>query len=348
MPLLVKARSFLRNLFSSGRRNGDLDQEIHAHLEMLIEENIRAGMPPKEAQRAARMELGGAEQVKEQVREVRVGNWLHSVISDCRYGLRQLRKNPGFTAVAVVTLAMAIGANAVVFGVLNALILRPLNVPQAESLYGLELNKWGWESYPDYVDLRDRNRSFDGLAAYNIAQTGLDTGENGSPSWVYEVSGNYFDVLGIAPYLGRLIHASDEHGPNSAPYMVLTYAFWHSRFQDDPGVVGRIVQLNKHPFTIVGVAQPGFHGTFLFFSPDFFVPMVNQEQVSVVGANALNTRGTRWIFELIGHLKTGVTPLAHTWKRLTPRTTPKSAFRWCVQVFMATSLAVRYGHLLQD
>jgi len=308
MPLLVKARSFLRNLFSSGRRDGDLDQEIHAHLEMLIEENIRAGMPPKEAQRAARMELGGAEQVKEQVREVRVGNWLHSVISDCRYGLRQLRKNPGFTAVAVVTLAMAIGANAVVFGVLNALILRPLNVPQAESLYGLELNKWGWESYPDYVDLRDRNRSFDGLAAYNIAQTGLDTGENGSPSWVYEVSGNYFDVLGIEPYLGRLIHASDEHGPNSAPYVVLTYAFWHSRFQDDPGVVGRIVQLNKHPFTIVGVAQPGFHGTFLFFSPDFFVPMVNQEQVSVVGANALNTRGTRWIFELIGHLKTGVTP----------------------------------------
>ena len=308
MPLFEKARSFLRNLFSSGRSDGDLDQEIHAHLEMLIEENIRAGMPPKEAQRAARMELGGAEQVKEQVREVRVGNWLHSVISDCRYGLRQLRKNPGFTAVAVVTLAMAIGANAVVFGVLNALILRPLNVPQAESLYGLELNKWGWESYPDYVDLRDRNRSFDGLAAYNIAQTGLDTGENASPSWVYEVSGNYFDVLGIEPYLGRLIHASDEHGPNSAPYMVLTFAFWHSRFQDDPGVIGRIVQLNKHPFTIVGVAQRGFHGTFLFFSPDFFVPMVNQEQVSVVGANALNTRGTRWIFELIGHLKTGVTP----------------------------------------
>jgi predicted permease len=308
MPLLVKARSFLRNLFSSGRRDGDLDQEIRAHLEMLIEENIRAGMPPKEAQRAARIELGGAEQVKEQVREVRMGNWLHSVISDCRYGLRQLRKNPGFTAVAVVTLAMAIGANAVVFGVLNALILRPLNVPQPESLYGLELNKWGWESYPDYVDLRDRNRSFDGLAAYNIAQTGLDTGENVSPSWVYAVSGNYFDVLGIQPYLGRLIHASDEHGPNSAPYMVLTYAFWHSRFQDDRGVVGRIVQLNKHPFTIVGVTQPGFHGTFLFFSPDFFVPMVNQEQVQVVGANALNTRGTRWIFELIGHLKAGVTP----------------------------------------
>ncbi len=94
MPLLVKARSFLRNLFSTRRVDVDLDQEVHAHLELLTEENIRAGMPPKEAQRAARIELGGIEQVKEQVREERIGNWLHSVISDCRYGIRQLRKNP--------------------------------------------------------------------------------------------------------------------------------------------------------------------------------------------------------------------------------------------------------------
>ena len=94
-----------------------------------------------------------------------------------------------------------------------------------------------------------------------------------------EASGNYFDVLGIQPYLGRFFHASDEHGPNSAPYIVLTYAYWHSHFQDDRGVVGRTVQLNKHPFTIVGVAPPEFRGTLLFFFPDFWVPMVNQEQV---------------------------------------------------------------------
>src|SRR6266404_1512639 len=308
MPLLVEVRSFLRNLFSSRRVDGDLDREIHSHLEMLIDENIRAGMPPKEAQRAARIELGGSEQVKEQVREARIGNWLHSVLSDCRYGIRQLRKNPGFAAAAVVTLAVAIGANAVVFSALNALILRPLNVPQAQSLYATERTSdmWSYESYPNYLDLRDRNRSFDGLAAYTISQAGLDTGENPSRAWVVEVSGNYFDVLGIQPYLGRFFHGSDEHGPNSAPYIVLTYAYWHSHFQDERGVVGRTVQLNKHPFTVVGVAPPEFHGTLLIFSPDLFVPIVDQEQVD--GENLLNDRRDRWVMSAMGHLKAGVTP----------------------------------------
>jgi predicted permease len=307
MPLLAKARSFFRNLFFFDRRDSDLDQELRSHLEMLIEENTRAGMPLREAQRAARIELGGNEQVKEQVREVRMGNWLHSVASDCRYGLRQLRKNPGFTAVAVLTLAVAIGANAVVFAVLNALILHPLNLPDADSLFGIQHGNEAssYQSYPDYLDLRDRNHSFNGLAAYNVAQAGLDTGEDPSRVWLYEVSGNYFEVLGIHPYLGRVFHGSDEHGDNSAPYIVLSYAYWHTRFQDDRGVVGHTVQLNKHPFTIVGVAPPEFHGTLVFFNPDFFVPIVNQEQVE--GENLLNARGKRWVFMTMGHLKTGVT-----------------------------------------
>ena len=150
-----------------------------------------------------------------------------------RFSLRVLRKSPGFTIAAVLTLALAIGANAVVFGVLNALILRPLNVPQAQSLYAIERgsDKAIVQSYPDYLDLRDRNRSFDGLAAYGLAAAGLDTGNNPSPAWVYEVTGNYFDALRIQPYLGRFFHASDEHGPNSAPYIVLPYAYWHSHFR---------------------------------------------------------------------------------------------------------------------
>jgi predicted permease len=307
MPLLTKARSFFRNLFFFDRRDSDLDQEIHSHLEMLIEENIRAGMPPSEAQRAARIELGGSEQVKQQVREVRIGNWLHSVASDCRYGLRQLRKSPGFTAVAIVTLAMAIGANAIVFSVMNALILHPLNVPQAESLYQLMRgkDKAGNHSFPDYLDLRDRNRTFDELVACDGAVAGLDTGVNPSSAWVALVSGNYFDALSIQPYLGRFFHPSDEHGPNSAPYIVLTHAYWHARFHDDPGVVGRVVQVNKNPFTIVGVTPEGFHGTLVFFFPDFFVPIVNQEQLE--GKNNLNERGKRWVFAVMGHLKAGIT-----------------------------------------
>jgi predicted permease len=229
---------------------------------------------------------------------------------DLRYALRQLRKSPGFTLAAALTLAMAIGANAVVFSVLNGLILRPLNVPQAESLYGIERasdkDMDMTQSYPDYLDLRERNRSFEDLAAFSVPQVALDTGENPSPVWGMEASGNYFDALLIQPYLGRLFHASDEHGPNSAPYIVLSYAYWHSHFHDDRGVVGRIVQVNKHPFTILGVTPPEFRGTIVFVSPNFFVPMVDHEQVD--GATDMNDRGSRWVFMVVGHLKPGVTP----------------------------------------
>jgi predicted permease len=229
---------------------------------------------------------------------------MQTLWQDLRFAIRMLKKNPGFTIVAVLTLAVAIGANAVVFSAMNGLILRSLNVPQAQTLYTLEhgSDKDSSESYPDYLDLRDRSRSFDGLIAYNIDQAGLDSGKNPSRAWVFEVSGNYFDALGIQPYLGRVIHPSDEHASD----IVLTYAYWHSHFQDDRSVVGRVLHLNSHPFTVIGVTPPGFRGTVLIFSPDVFVPVVNQGQDDA--ANLLNARGNRWIGEVLGHLKAGVTP----------------------------------------
>ena len=231
---------------------------------------------------------------------------MSGMAQDLRYALRQLRKSPGFTVAAVLTLAMAIAANAAVFSVMNGLILRPLNVPQAQSLYTIERasDKDPSQSYPDYLDLRDRNHSFDDLAAYSIPQAALDTGAGPSPTWGVEASGNYFDVLRIKPYLGRFFHASDEHGPNSAPYIVLSYAYWHSHFHDDHGVVGRTVQVNKHPFTVLGVAPAEFRGTLIFFSPNFFVPLVNCEQVD--GSDCLRDRGNRSIM-VLGHLKQGIT-----------------------------------------
>ncbi len=225
---------------------------------------------------------------------------------DLLYALRILRKSPSFAIAAIVTLAVAIGANAVVFGALNALILRPLNVPHAQSLYEVGRANSQNESYPSYLDLRDHNRSFDGLAAVAFTHAGLETGEGPSRVWGYSTSGNYFDVLGIQPYLGRFFHASDEHGPDSAPYIVLTYAYWHAHLHDDPGVVGRAVQFDKHPFTVIGVAPPGFRGTFVAFSPGFFVPIVMQ------GRDLLNARGNRWIDDVIGHLKAGITPAEAT------------------------------------
>jgi predicted permease len=305
MKLLAYFRSLSAQFFHRSQTEVDLQEELNTHIQNRADDLEHSGLSRAEAERRARIEFGGRERIKEEVRESLGGNFVETLMQDVRYSLRVLRKSPGFTIAAVATLALAIGANAVVFGVLNALILRPLQVPQAQSLYSVEFAN-SWHSYPDYLDLRDRNRSFDALAAYAITQVGMDTGENPSSDWAYETSGNYFDALTLRPYLGRFFHASDEHGPNSAPFIVLSYAYWHSRFQDDRGVAGRVVRLNKHPFTIIGVAPPEFHGTVLFFAPDFYVPMVNEEQVD--GENFLNVRGTRWIITVLGHLKAGVTP----------------------------------------
>ncbi len=235
--------------------------------------------------------------------------------ANLRLAFRQLRKAPGFALTAVITLALAIGANSIVFSVLNALVLRPLNVPNPGNLYMVERN-YGSEttpsqSYPDYRDLRDQNRSFDSLVMYDIrGGVGLDTGK-GNPSvvWPYLVSGNYFDALGIQPYLGRFIHASEEHGKNSMPEIVLSYALWHSYFNGDRDVIGRVVHMNKHPFTIIGVAPADFRGTELFFAPDLWAPIVNLPQVS--DADFLEERGNHSAWT-IGHLKPNVTPESAT------------------------------------
>jgi predicted permease len=304
-------RRFFTRLFNlaSGRLHDErLREEIEEHIALGTAENLRAGLSPVEARRQAILKFGGVEAIREDYRAESGLPLIENLLQDVRFSFRVLRKSPGFTLTAVLTLAMAIGANAIVFGMLDALILHPLNVPQEQSLYAIQhgSDHNPSQSYPDYLDLRDRNHCFDDLAAYSIDQAGLDTGENPSRAWIYEVTENYFDVLGIQPYLGRFFHSSDEHGPNSAPYLVLPYAYWHSHFQADPGVVGRVVQLNKHPFTILGVAPPEFHGTIVFLSPDLFVPMVNQEQVE--GWNGLNARGKRWVHLAMGHLKAGVTP----------------------------------------
>ncbi|HTS47393.1 MAG TPA: ABC transporter permease [Bryobacteraceae bacterium] len=305
MKLLAYLRSLSAQFFQRSQTEADLEEELNTHIQARADDLERSGLSRAEAERRARIEFGGRERIKEEVRESLGGNFIETMMQDVRYSLRVLRKSPGFTIAAVATLALAIGANSVVFGVLNALILRPLQVPQAQSLYSVEMGS-SWHSYPDYLDLRDRNRSFDALAAYAITQVGMDTGGNPSSDWAYETSGNYFDALSLQPYLGRFFHGSDEHGPNSAPFIVLSYSYWHSRFQDDRGVVGRVVRLNKHPFTIIGVAPPEFHGTVLIFAPDFYVPLINEEQVD--GENYLNVRGTRWIITILGHLKAGVTP----------------------------------------
>jgi predicted permease len=224
---------------------------------------------------------------------------------DFSYAFRRLHKSPGFAVAAVVTLALGICANAVVFSVLNDVVLKPLNVPGGKNVYQVQ---WPTgepsESYPDYVDLRDRNRSFDGLIAYEISTAGLDSNGKAAPVWMYTASGNYFDVLGVQPFLGRVFHSNDEHGPNSAPYIVLSFDYWKSHFQSDRDVVGRTVRLNKYLYTVLGVAPEGFRGTELFYEPALWAPIVNQQQIE--GSSNLDSRTNRGRW-LVGRLKSGVT-----------------------------------------
>jgi predicted permease len=299
--------NWISNIFRRPKLFDDLSEEMRLHVEERMEQLKREGLSAREAERQARIAFGNLALIEERSREIWQWPTLESIWSDVRFAMRQLRRSPGFTIAAVLTLALAIGANAVVFSILNAFLLRPLNVARPESLYQLQhgYEASAYQSYPDYIDLRDRNRSFDSLVAYTADEVGLDAGGDPTEVWVEEASGNYFDALGIQPYLGHFFHAADEHGPNSAPYIVLSYEYWHTHFQNDRSVVGREVQLNRHPFTILGVAPPDFNGTLLFFNPSMFVPIVEHP---ALGADDLTTRGDRWVFETMGYLKPGVTP----------------------------------------
>jgi predicted permease len=310
MKLLDSIRCSIAALFQHSPKNAEMEEELRSHVQHRADDLERGGLSRAEAEQRARVEFGGYERYRQESYEAAGNHFFERLLQDVRFGLRVLAKSPGFTMVAVLTLALAIGANAVVFSMMNGLVLRPLNVPRAKNIAMIEqANGVPMQSYPDYLDLRDRNRSFDDLIAYQITRAGLDSGGSAVPAWLYETSGNYFDALEIQPYLGRFFHASDEHGENSSPHIVLSYAYWSSHFHGDPGAVGRTVQLNKHPYTILGVAPQEFRGTELFYAPDFWVPLVDQEQVD--GWSLLKQRTARALW-LVGHLKAGVTPAQAT------------------------------------
>ena len=228
------------------------------------------------------------------------------LLQDLRYALRQLLRSPGFALTAIVTLALGIGANVVVFSVLNSLVLRPMNFPNANQVYTVQPSQGGVNlSYPDYIDLRDRNISFSSLAAARLARVGLETASGAQPVFGYIVSGNYFGTLGLQPYLGRFIQPADDRNPGASAYVVLSYNCWHNRFGSDKGIVGRTIHLNKAPYVVLGVAPKGFQGTEKLFGAEFWAPMMNEEQIE--GYSWLTSRGDLGLWG-VGRLKPGVTP----------------------------------------
>jgi predicted permease len=296
------------NTFSRSKLRQEIDAEIQSHVAMRIADSIAAGMSPEEARRDALIRFGSRVVIRERTTAADAATAFDAVARDLRYAARQLRRSPAFAITALVTLTLGIGANVIVFSVLNALLMKPLDVPLPDRLYNVVHKEAGYDnqSYPDYLDFQHRNTTFSDMVAYRIQNAGLTTGNTADHCWYYKVSGNYFDMLGVQPAQGRLFHASDEDGPNSAPYIVLSNDFWRSHFDSDPHIIGRTVDINKYPFTIIGIAPAAFHGTEMFLWPDFWMPMVESPD-DTEGANFLSNRGMHNIW-VLGRLKPGVTP----------------------------------------
>jgi predicted permease len=301
----------IANLSGRPRVEQEIDAELRPHIALGSDDNATQGILPENARRAWLPRFGSPAIVKEQVAPADAALILDGLVRDVRFALRQLGRSPGFAITAIVTLALGIGANVVVFGVLNAVVLHQLEVRDPSRLYQIRHQQWTQgklltTSYPAFEDLRRRNTSFTNLAAINGYSHAKLSWRNAVVRVAGdEVSGDYFDLLGVQPEAGRFFHAADEHGPNSAPYVVLSNALWRSTFHADREVVGTIIELNKHPFTVIGVTPARFHGAERFVWPDYWIPMTNEEQVE--GGDYLHNR-TSVAVTVIGRLRHGVTP----------------------------------------
>jgi predicted permease len=301
----------VRALLRSEALHDEIDEEMRFHVEMRTEENVRAGMSPEEARREAERRFGGLTRMKERGYDVRGGRWLETLWQDVRYGARVLLKSPGFTAVAVVTLALGIGANTAVFSLANALLLRPpegVRRPEEIVVLGRTLggSDFGTFSYPDYADCRDQSKSFADLAAYREANLHLTAGGSAELLSGMLVTDNYFKSLGVGARLGRTLSSEDNGAPGSNPVAVISDRLWRSRFGSDPNVVGRAVTLNNNSFTVVGVLQKGFTGTGVGAATDVWLPLSMYAQADpAFYEKRLEARQISWL-SVIGRLNPGV------------------------------------------
>jgi predicted permease len=229
-----------------------------------------------------------------------------TLLQDLRLVLRQMRRSPGFATTAVLVLALGIAANVIVFGVVQALILQPLDVPRPDRVMTFAPRQGGYPvfSYPEIRDVRDDSTVFSAVAGENLTVFGLDYNGVTRPAWGDEVSGQYFEAVGIRPYLGRLLRRADDDHPGASEVAVLSWPTWKSSFGGDPGIVGKTVRINKHPYTIVGVTPEGFYGTLKFIQPDLFVPIANEALLE--GENWLENRRSKNVFPIV-RIRDGIT-----------------------------------------
>src|SRR5229473_1817259 len=300
----------LAALFRRRRLEDDLDEELRSHLEMAVELNLRKGMSAEEARREALRSFGGVEQTKETYRDQRGLPMIETTLQDLRFGLRMLRRSPGFSLLAILCLTLGIGANAAVFSWVEGILFRPYPlVTHQEQLFALTGTARGEGrtaiSWPDLLDLQRGCTLIDSFIVNKIMGTALSIGDRAEILTGSIVSTNYFDAIGVHPLLGRGFEPGEDSGRNAHPVTVISYQLWQSRFKGDPQIIGKTQRLNNVVHTIVGVAPEGFLGTFVGWGMQFWVP-ASMEETFEAGGYKLEDRGARWI-EAYARLKPGVT-----------------------------------------
>src|SRR6516165_2741561 len=299
----------LRSLFRNDKAEQDLGEELQFHLQSQIDENVARGMNPQEARRAALHALGGVEQVKEECREAREMNLIENFVRDLRLGLRMLRRNPGFTVLAILCLTLAIGANAAVFSWVEGILLRPYplvsNQERLVALAGTVRGERDETSWPDLLDVQRSCNLCEALFVSNITGATVSVGERAQVITGSIVSANYFDAIGVHPVFGRGFEPGEDTGRNAHPVLVISYHLWQTRFNGDPEIIGKTQRFDNVVHTIVGVAPEGFYGTFVGREMEYWVP-ASMVEAFYGGGDKLEDRGARWC-EAYVRLKPGVT-----------------------------------------
>jgi len=295
----------LRGLFVGHSAQDDIAAELESHLQLHIDDNLRAGMTPEEARRQALIQLGGMEQTRQAVRERSTLPWAETLGQDLRFALRQLRKSPGFTAVVIVTLALGIGANTALFSIVNTVLLHPIDSPRPGDLVAVDASKPNFEtgsiSYPNFRDWQRDNHSFSDLAIYrHIGFVMTGSGESERVRGNY-ISSNFFPLLGVQPTLGRLFAAGEDE-VGRQPIVLLGGGFWARKFGSDPNIVGRTITLDGKDYAVVGIIPPSFDLQVGGFLPeDIYVPIGQWD------TQALKLRGAGLGIHGIARLRPGVT-----------------------------------------
>jgi len=303
--------SRLRRRFHPHQAEDELQEEVREHLEEQIRENVSKGMSPDAARTSALRTLGGIAQIEQQCRDARGGRVLADFAQDLHYGFRQLGRNPGFSALAILCLTLGIGANAAVFSWVEGILFRPYpSVVHQERLFALAGTARGKTdatelSWPDFQDLRRGCTLCEDSFVSKITSSTLSIGDHAETAVGSIVSANYFDAIGVHPILGRGFEPGEDVGNNSHPVVVISYQMWRNRFKGDPEIVGKTQRLNNIPHTIIGVAPETFYGTFVGWSIQFWVP-ASMEETFESGGYKLEDRDARWV-EAYVRLKPGVT-----------------------------------------